>query len=114
MRFDIVESIRLWLQKRGLEVHTFTDPLRALEYFKNDSERVGIVIYDIRMPQMNGFELVARIKNLRSEVSVILMSAFEINFTEMANVLPNIKIDNLLSKPISLRNLTKTIDISLR
>jgi two-component SAPR family response regulator len=66
------------------------------------------------MPQMNGFELVARIKNLRSEVSVILMSAFEINFTEMVNVLPNIKIDNLISKPISLRNSTKTIDISLR
>ncbi|HEU4448301.1 MAG TPA: hypothetical protein VFR94_26780 [Nitrososphaeraceae archaeon] len=33
---DIVESIKLWLQKRGLEVQGFTNPLLALEYFKNN------------------------------------------------------------------------------
>ena len=33
---DIVESIKIWLQKRGLEVQGFTDPLLALEYFKNN------------------------------------------------------------------------------
>lgn len=108
---DIVNPIKIWLQRKGFEVQGFTDPLLALEYFENNSSRVDIVLSDIRMPQMNGYELVKRIKNLRSEVRTILMSAFEINQADMARVLPNIKIDSLISKPISLRNLTKTIDI---
>jgi two-component SAPR family response regulator len=66
------------------------------------------------MPQMNGYELAKRIKNLRSEIKIILISAFEINPTEMARVLPNIKIGSLISKPISLTNLTKTIDKILK
>ena len=108
--FDIVESIKLWLHKRGLEVQGFTNPLLALEYFKNNSSRIGLVLSDIRMPQMNGFELVKRMRTMGTEVRIILMSAFEINHGEMTRVLPDIKIDSLISKPISLRNLTKTIN----
>jgi CheY-like chemotaxis protein len=110
---DIVEPIKLWLQRRGLEVHAFTDPLIALEYFKNNTGRVDMVLSDIRMPQMNGYELVKRIKNLQGGVRVILMSAFEINLKEMARVLPDVKIDSLISKPISLRDLTKELGIDL-
>jgi two-component SAPR family response regulator len=112
--FDIVESIKLWLQKSGLDVQGFTDPVLALEYFKNNCNSIDIVLSDIRMPQMNGYELVKRIRNLQSEVKIILMSAFEINHLEMAKVLPNIKIDSLVSKPISLGNLEKTIVKHLR
>ena len=72
---DIVEPIKLWLQKRGLEVQGFTDPLLALEYFKKNSNSVDIVLSHIRMSHMNGYELVKRIKKLRSEVRVVLMSA---------------------------------------
>ena len=111
---DIVEPIKLWLQRKGLEIHEFTDPLLALEYFKNNADSIDVILSDIRMPQLNGYELVKRIKNIRSEVRVILISAFEINPQEMANLLPNIKIDSLISKPISLRDLTKVIETSLK
>jgi DNA-binding NtrC family response regulator len=49
---DIVESIKIWLQKRGFVVHGFTNPLLALEYFKNNCNSIDIVLSDIRMPQM--------------------------------------------------------------
>ena len=111
--FDIVETIKLWLQKRGLQVQGFTNPLIALEYFKNNCNSIRLVLSDIRMPQMNGYELVKRIRDLGTEVKIILMSAFEINRLEMAKVLPDIKIDNMISKPISLRNLSKIIDKNL-
>jgi hypothetical protein len=42
------------------------------------------------------------------------MSAFEINHAEMARVLPNIKINSIVSKPVSLNNLTKLIDENLK
>jgi hypothetical protein len=41
------------------------------------------------------------------------MSAFEINHLEMASVLPDMKINSIVSKPISLKNLTKTINENL-
>ena len=91
---DIVESIKIWLQKRGFVVHGFTNPLLALEYFKNNCNSIDNVLSDIRMPQMNGCELVKRIRNLRTEVKIIIMSAFEFNHAEMKKVLPNIKINS--------------------
>jgi DNA-binding NtrC family response regulator len=111
---DIVESIKIWLQKRGFDVHGFTNPLLALEYFKNNCNSIDIVLSDIRMPQMNGYELVKRISKLQNEIKIILMSAFEINHAEMARVLPNIKINSIVSKPVSLKILTKTIDENLK
>jgi CheY-like chemotaxis protein len=108
---DIVESIKIWLQKRGLKVQGLTDSLLSFEYFKNNSNSVDIVLSDIRMPQMNGYELVKRIKELRTDIRVILMSSFEINQAEMERLLPNVKIERLISKPISLMNLTKVLGI---
>jgi DNA-binding NtrC family response regulator len=106
---DTVESIKIWPQKRGFDVQGFTNPLLALEYFENNCNSIDIVLSDIRMPQMNGYELVKRIGKLQSGVKIILMSAFEINHLEMASLLPDMKINSIVSKPISLKNLTKTI-----
>jgi response regulator RpfG family c-di-GMP phosphodiesterase len=61
------------------------------------------------MPQMNGYELVKRIKTLQPKVRVLLMSAFEINDLEFSKVLPSVKIDGFISKPISLKDLTTRI-----
>jgi YesN/AraC family two-component response regulator len=94
-------------------VQGFTDPLLALEYFTSHSSSIYIVLSDIRMPKMNGYQLVKSISKLRNGVKIILMSAFEINHLEMAKVLPDMKIDGLISKPISLKNLSNIIDKNL-
>ena len=61
------------------------------------------------MPQMNGYELVKRIK-LCNESQGLLMSAFEINDLEFSKVeFPSVKIDGFISKPISLKDLTTRI-----
>ena len=61
------------------------------------------------MPQMNGYELVTKIKELQPKVKVILMSAFEINKEEFSKMLPSVETD-LISKPISMKNLAKFIE----
>jgi CheY-like chemotaxis protein len=43
------------------------------------------------MPQMNGYELIRRIKTLQPKVRVVLISAFEINDLEFSKVLPSVK-----------------------
>ena len=107
--FDIVNPIKCSLQKQGFNAYGFTDPLLALEHFKNNSNSIDLILCDIRMPQMNGYELVRKIKTLQPKVRVILMSAFEINDLEFSKVFPSIKIDGFISKPVSLKSLTNRI-----
>ena len=107
--FDIVNPIKHSLQRQGFNAYGFTDPLLALEHFKNNSNSIDLILCDIRMPQMNGYELVRKIKTLQPKVRVILMSAFEINDLEFSKVFPSIKIDGFISKPVSLKSLTNRI-----
>jgi two-component system response regulator ChvI len=98
---DIVGLIRRLLERHGYNIVGFTDPIAALKHFELDKKRFGLVISDIRMPQMNGYELAKRVKTLKPEMKVILMSAFEINREEFSKVLPSVKIDAFISKPAS-------------
>jgi DNA-binding NtrC family response regulator len=108
--FDIVNSIKLWLQRHGFNAYGFTDPFLAFEHFQNNSDNIDLVLCDIRMPKMNGYELVKKIKILQPKTKVILMSAFEINDLDFSKQLPSVKIDAFLSKPVSLKAMTNTIE----
>jgi CheY-like chemotaxis protein len=59
---DILTSVKRWLQDDGLKVYGYADPLQALEYFKNNSGNIDLVLSDIRMSKMNGYELVKGLK----------------------------------------------------
>jgi response regulator RpfG family c-di-GMP phosphodiesterase len=107
--FDIVNTITLWLDRYSFDVCGYTDPLLALEHFKNNYNKIDLVLSDIRMPQMNGYELANRIKALQPKVKVILMSAFEIREVEFSKMFHSVKIDSLISKPISMKSLTEKI-----
>jgi|SRR5918992_1645946 two-component system response regulator HydG len=108
--FDIVNSIKLWLQGHGFNAYGFTDPFLAFEHFQNNSNNIDLILCDIRMPKMNGYELVKKIKILQPKTKVILMSAFEINDLDFSKELPSVNVDAFLSKPISLKEMTNTID----
>ena len=72
-------------------------------------EGINLVLSDIRMPRMNGYELVIKIRTIKPKIKFILMSAFEIREGELSRVLPTIKIDRLISKHISLKSLVETV-----
>jgi DNA-binding NtrC family response regulator len=103
---DITSIIEQSLQGLGFRVSAFTDPIVALEYFKlNFKICCSMVISDIRMPGLNGYGFVRKVKAINPEVKIILMTAFEINNIELSKVLPGIKIDAFLQKPFSIRKL---------
>jgi YesN/AraC family two-component response regulator len=87
----------------------YTDPLLALEHFNDNYNKIDLVLSDIRMPQMNGYELANTLKALQPKVKIILMSAFEIREVEFSKMFHSVKIDSLISKPISMKNLTEKI-----
>jgi DNA-binding NtrC family response regulator len=106
---DIIDIVKRLLGRLGCSVFGFTNPDVALEHFQRDAKKYGLVISDIRMPSMNGYEFVKKIQRIQPETKVMLMSAFEINPNEFSNVLPSVKIDGFISKPASLKQITNVV-----
>ena len=108
--FDICNLTRMALQKQGLDVYGFTDPLLALEHFRANCDRCDIVISDLRMPAMNGIDFLQNIKKARPTTKALLMSAFSIEGDpEYARLFKQTKINGFIQKPVSVRHLTQTI-----
>jgi DNA-binding NtrC family response regulator len=106
---DIVNSVKRWLQADGFRVHGFANPLQALEYFQNNYDKIDLVLSDIRMWKLNGYELVKRIKAIRPQTKVIIMTALETDLPELSRILPSIKIDGFMLKPGSIEKLVSDI-----
>ena len=64
----------------GVSVFSFIDPVKAFEHFTEHKENYVLVIADLRMPGLNGLELLKKVKTLNPKVRTILMSAY--NFEE--------------------------------
>jgi CheY-like chemotaxis protein len=106
---DIINTIKRWLQADGFRVYGFADPLQALQYFQSNCDQIDLVLADIRMRKMDGFELVKKIKAIRPETKVIFMTALETDHQELSKELPTIRIDGFISKPGSLEKLVSDI-----
>ena len=111
--FDILNVIKLYLQRVGLNVFGFTDPNLALEHFRINCKDYILVVSDIRMPGMNGFEFVRKVREISPAIKVLLMSAFEVNSTELSIGLGGTKIEGFIQKPISLRKLSSIVQKQL-
>jgi CheY-like chemotaxis protein len=108
--FDLASLVKQILQRHGFKnVFAFTDPLLALEHFRLNHMDYSLIISDIRMPIMNGFEFVREARKINPKVKVLLMTAFEIDDKEFARVLPKLKIDGLIHKPASSTQILSTI-----
>ena len=98
---DIGLVFKRSLELAGYNVIAFTNPHLALEDFKSNLDKYGLIISDYRMPEMNGMELIAKIRELDADISIILASAFVTNF----NNDPALKITKVLEKPFTLNQL---------
>jgi DNA-binding NtrC family response regulator len=107
--FDIVTLVEQALQRAGFKVSAFTNPRMAIEYLNVNSKDCSMVLSDIRMPGLNGYEFLRQVKNINPQVKVIFMTAFDIDDKEFHNVLPSIKVDAFLQKPFSIQQLNDVI-----
>jgi two-component SAPR family response regulator len=108
--FDLSQLVKRILQKHHFKnIFAFTDPLMALEHFRINQKNYSLIISDIRMPTMNGIEFVREARKINPKVKIVLMTAFEINDKEFARVLPKPKIDGLICKPASSKQIVGTV-----
>jgi DNA-binding NtrC family response regulator len=97
------------LEHAGFKVHAFADPLRALHHVQNDCKYCQVLVSDVRMPALTGFQLVRKVKDLRPEMKVIMMTMFEVNKPEFEAVFPSTPIDAVIRKPFTPSQLVEKI-----
>jgi two-component system, OmpR family, response regulator ChvI len=114
---DITLSFSLALEDSGLfEVDTYNDPLVALSNYRPNS--YDLLLLDIRMPAMNGFELYDKIKRIDNKVKVCFISAYDVDYNTLREQFPSLEIDcflpkDIMRKPIEISKLIKRIELAL-
>jgi FixJ family two-component response regulator len=95
------------LEMNGFEVDAYTNPLSALSNFKSDE--YGFLILDIRMPNMNGFELYKKLKIIDGNVEVCFITAFEDYHEEFKESFPMLdEARHFIRKPKAIEDLVNT------
>jgi DNA-binding response OmpR family regulator len=100
---DITSSLKMGLERHGFQVDAFNDPKKALAEFK--ANHYDMIFLDIRMPQMNGFELYRALRASDQNVQIAFLTAFDVYQNEFHKMFPDMKVDRLLRKPISIKEL---------
>jgi len=98
---------------RGISIFTFTNPIMALEHFKINRKDYRLIVSDLRMPGINGIELLKRVKELKPLVRTVLMTAFEFDDELFQQCAEKQIINGFLQKPILLKDLVKEVDNQL-
>jgi DNA-binding NtrC family response regulator len=94
----------------GISVFSFIDPVKAFEHFTENSENYTLVISDLRMPDLNGLELLKKVKTSNAKVRTILMSAY--NFEEEELYQQYMKegvINSTIEKPVTMNRLYQRV-----
>jgi DNA-binding NtrC family response regulator len=87
----------------GISVVCFNNPVTALEHFIENKKDYALVISDLRMPNLNGLDLLSKIKMLNPNARTILVSAYEVKEDEVfQKYMKEGTIDLFIEKPIPI------------
>jgi CheY-like chemotaxis protein len=93
--------------RKRIEVHTANNPAIALSEFKPDF--YDLLLVDINMLNMNGFELSEKILAIDINVKVCFMSTVEINREALREIYPTLSLGCFIRKPVTMDYLVKRI-----
>lgn len=73
---ELANLFRELLKGSGFNTVSFTDPLLALKHFSSNPDLYSLVLTDLRMPDLNGIQLVKRMREISAKVKILLITAF--------------------------------------
>ena len=109
---DITLTFKVGLEDdESFEVYGYTDPLEALSNFK--PHFYDLLLADINMPKMNGFELCSRILEIDVNVRICFITAGDTNIEALREVYPTSSIGCFIKKPVTINELIKRLKMEL-
>ena len=99
------------LEDKGFKVDIFNDSEEALSNFRAGS--YDLLLLDVKMPKMNGFELYEQIKKIDNKPKVCFITAYEVYYQSLREQFSEVKIDCYIKKPIEIQDLVTRIQTEL-
>ena len=112
---DILLTIQNGLESYGFQVDTFANPYEALSSFKPDF--YDLVLIDIKMPQMSGFEFHQELRKKAAygtEIKACFITAYEVYFETLKQEFPELYGGCFIRKPIKIEDLVTRINEELK
>jgi CheY-like chemotaxis protein len=103
---DVGRTFKMILENYGFDIDCFTDPAMALETFKPNLYH--LIILDIRMAEINGFELYDKLKSRDPKIKTLFITALnsvEPYNTRNSKVYPLSGVRHFIKKPVSSEDL---------
>ena len=94
---------------RGINLFGFTDPVQALEHLKMNKLDYAVMICDLRMPVINGLQLLQTVKDLNPLSRTILITAYDIDGSLLQEYTKKEIINSFLQKPIGVDQLRSEV-----
>ena len=109
---DINAALSVVLKRGGYYVDTFENPFIALEKLRPGF--YGLIILDVKMPQMDGFELYREIKKVDKKAKICFLTASELYYENFRKEkFTSLEKELFIIKPISNAELLKKIDFMI-
>lgn len=105
---DINMTLKATLENEGFKVNVFDNPFEALEHFKK--KFYDLLILDIKMPKMNGFELYREINKIDHRVKVCFLTAGEMYYGAYGDIFDKFGANCFIRKPIENVELLKRLN----
>ena len=105
---DVNLALKTALERNNFEVDAFNDALSALKYFRK--RLYDLLILDIKMPKMNGFQLYREIKKIDDKAKVCFLTAGEMYFGAYADIFNETDAKCFIRKPIENQELLKHVN----
>ena len=114
--YDHTITFKAGLEIAGFEVDAYNDSTIALSNFKPNY--YDLLLIDIKMPKINGFELSEKLLKVDDKVKVWFISAYEVYYKTVKKEVPSklkgtILVDHIIQKPVEIDNLVKQIKTEL-
>ncbi len=107
---SITQTFELGLKHYGFEVDSFNNPVSALSAYSPG--KYDLLLFDIRMPIMNGFELYKEIRKVDEHAKICFITAYEID-DDFKKSFPTMTLRHLIKKPIALQTLAHELEKKL-
>jgi CheY-like chemotaxis protein len=106
---DVISILKIVLEDNGFQVDSFEEPILALKTYKTGL--YDLLILDIKMPEMDGFELYDEIKKIDDKAKVCFLTASEMYYSKLReDKYCSLDKDLFIQKPIENEQLVQHIN----
>lgn len=108
--YNLRKMIDIYLKQNNFETYLASNGLEALDIL--DKNVIDLIVCDIMMPKMNGFELIEEIRSFYTDLPIIIVTAKESKEDKIAGF--KLGTDDYMTKPIDLEEMLMRINALLR